>query len=78
MFPKIPKVTKDALIARLHEGERIVPAHINKQLEGIKNEDLPKLIHEKRELVFDFDSLRRSLVMVLREKNHTKRYIERL
>lgn len=78
MFPKLPKVTKDALIARLHEGERIVPAHINKQLEGIKNEELPKLIHEKRELAFDFDSLRRSLVMILREKNHTKRYIERL
>ena len=78
MFPKLPKVTKDALIARLHEGERIVPAHINRQLEGIKNEDLPKLIHEKKDIAFDFDSLRRSLIMILRERNHTKRYIERL
>lgn len=35
---------KDSIHALLMPGERIVPAHINKQLMGIKNADLPKLL----------------------------------
>ena len=38
-----PKGT-DTIHAMINEGERIVPTHINKQLAGIKNEDLPKLL----------------------------------
>lgn len=38
-----PKGT-DTIHAMVNEGERIVPTHINKQLAGIKNEDLPKLL----------------------------------
>jgi hypothetical protein len=38
-----PKGT-DTIHAMVNEGERIVPTHINKQLGGIKNEDLPKLL----------------------------------
>jgi hypothetical protein len=34
---------KDSVLAWLMPGERIVPTEINKQLGGIKNEDLPKL-----------------------------------
>lgn len=35
----------DTVHARLNIGERVVPTEINKQLAGIKNEDLPKLLH---------------------------------
>lgn len=38
-----PKGT-DTIPAYLNEGERVVPTHINQQLKGIKNEDLPKLM----------------------------------
>lgn len=34
----------DTIHARLNIGERVVPTEINKQLAGIKNEDLPKLL----------------------------------
>jgi hypothetical protein len=34
---------KDSVLAWLMPGERVVPTEINKQLGGIKNEDLPKL-----------------------------------
>lgn len=34
----------DTVHARLNIGERVVPTEINKQLSGIKNEDLPKLL----------------------------------
>lgn len=34
----------DTVHARLNIGERVVPTEINKQLAGIKNEDLPKLL----------------------------------
>lgn len=36
--------TSDSIQARLSKGERVVPAHINELLGGIKNDDLPKLI----------------------------------
>lgn len=34
----------DTIHAMLNEGERVVPTEINKQLKGVKNEDLPKLM----------------------------------
>ena len=77
-FPKIPHLAKDAFLARLHEGERVVPAHINAKLGGIKNEDLPKLVSEKREVSFDFDSFRNALITIIREQNRKNRYIDRL
>jgi hypothetical protein len=40
---RIPNAVRDALIVRVHEGERIVPAHINRQLRGVKNEDLAEV-----------------------------------
>jgi hypothetical protein len=69
---KIPNAVRDALIVRVHEGERIVPAHINKQLQGIKNEDLPKLITSER-IEFDTDSFLNTIDIVLRKKGETKR-----
>ncbi|CAA7196822.1 hypothetical protein [Chryseobacterium potabilaquae] len=35
---------RDTIPAMLNIGERIVPTYINKQLKGIKNKDLPKLL----------------------------------
>lgn len=35
---------RDTIPAMLHEGERVVPADINKQLKGIPNADLPSLL----------------------------------
>jgi ribosomal protein S19 len=69
---KIPNAVRDALIVRVHEGERIVPAHINKQLQGIKNEDLPKLTTKER-IEFDTDSFLNTIDIVLRKKGETKR-----
>jgi len=37
--------TSDSIPAKLSKGERIVPANINKQLAGISNKDLPKIIN---------------------------------
>lgn len=34
----------DTIPAMLHEGERVVPSYINKELLGIKNKDLPTLV----------------------------------
>jgi hypothetical protein len=36
--------TSDSITAKLSKGERVVPAHINEQLIGIRNEDLPELL----------------------------------
>ncbi len=36
--------TSDSILARLSVGERVVPAGINRQLAGIPNADLPKLM----------------------------------
>ena len=35
---------RDDVPSMLRRGERVVPVHINKQLKGIKNADLPKLL----------------------------------
>jgi hypothetical protein len=43
---------KDTIPIMAHEGERIVPSYINKQLKGIKNSDLPKLIEGN---LFDYN-----------------------
>jgi hypothetical protein len=69
---RIPNAVRDALIVRVHEGERIVPAHINKQLRGIKNEDLPKLATTTR-IEFDADSFLNTFDLIIRRKNETKR-----
>jgi hypothetical protein len=37
--------TSDSIPARLSKGERVVPAAINKQLMGISNKDLPKIVN---------------------------------
>ncbi len=69
---KIPNAVRDALIVRVHEGERIVPAYINKQLQGIKNEDLPKLITKER-IEFDMDSFLNTIDIIRRRTGETKR-----
>lgn len=69
---KIPNAVRDALIVRVHEGERIVPAYINKQLQGIKNEDLPKLITKER-IEFDTDSFLNTIDIIRRRTGETKR-----
>ena len=42
--------TSDSILARVSKGERIVPAHINEQLNGIPNSMLPKMLN------FDFSA----------------------
>jgi ribosomal protein S19 len=74
---RIPNVVRDALIVRVHEGERIVPAHINKQLRGVKNEDLPKLV-AGGEVSFDYDRFLDTLDVVLSKRNSVKRVRRRL
>jgi len=69
---RIPNVVRDALIVRVHEGERIVPAHINRQLRGVKNEDLPKLA-AGGEVSFDYDRFLDTLDVVLSKRNSVKR-----
>ena len=74
---RIPNAVRDALIVRVHEGERIVPAHINRQLRGVKNEDLPKLV-AGGEVSFDYDRFLDTLDVVLNKKNSVKRVKRRL
>jgi molybdopterin converting factor small subunit len=74
---RIPNAVRDALIVRVHEGERIVPAHINRQLRGVKNEDLPKLV-AGGEVSFDYDRFSETMDVVLRKNNSVKRVKRRL
>jgi myosin heavy subunit len=74
---RIPNAVWDALIVRVHEGERIVPAHINRQLRGVKNEDLPKLAAGGG-VSFDYDRFSETLGVVLRKNNSVKRVWRRL
>jgi myosin heavy subunit len=74
---RIPNAVRDALIVRVHEGERIVPAHINRQLRGVKNEDLPKLV-ASGEVSFDYDRFSETMDVVLRKNNSVKRVKRRL
>jgi uncharacterized phage infection (PIP) family protein YhgE len=74
---RIPNAVRDALIVRAHEGERIVPAHINRQLRGVKNEDLPKLV-AGGEVSFDYDRFLDTLDVVFRKQNSVKRVRRRL
>ena len=72
---RIPNAIRDALIVRVHEGERIVPASINRQLGGIKNEELPLLVREansKAHVEFDYDSLSRTIVSAITEGSKKK------
>ncbi len=72
---RIPNAVRDALIVRVHEGERIVPAHINRLLGDIKNEDLPRLIKEAStgaRVEFDYDSLSRTIVTSIAEGSKKK------
>jgi hypothetical protein len=74
---RIPNAVRDALIVRVHEGERIVPAHINRQLRGVRNEDLPKLV-AGGEVSFDYDRFSETMDVVLRKNNSVKRVKRRL
>jgi hypothetical protein len=74
---RIPNAVRDALIVRVHEGERIVPAHINRQLKGVKNEDLPKLVAGGG-VSFDYDRFLDTLDVVLSKRNSVKRVKRRL
>jgi len=74
---RVPNAVRDALIVRVHEGERIVPAHINRQLRGVKNEDLPKLV-AGGEVSFDYDRFLDTLDVVLRKQKNVKRAKRRL
>ena len=71
---RIPHAARDALIVRVHDGERIVPADINRQLGGVRNEDLPKLVRGGGEISFDVDSFYQSLDTIIRKHNTVKRY----
>ncbi len=78
---RIPGAVRDALIVRVHEGERIVPADINKQLGNIKNEDLPKLVNTTTttaRVEFDYDSLSGTIVTSINEGNKKKKIRRRL
>lgn len=63
---KIQGLVRDAFVVRVHEGERIVPANINRQLGGVRNEDLPKLIRGG-EVEVKYDKVADTIVEVLRK-----------
>jgi hypothetical protein len=69
---KVNNLSRDAFIVRVHEGERIVPAHINKQLRGIKNEDLPKMINQSVKIEFDYDKIVDAIAVAIERKNYKK------
>jgi len=77
---RIPGAIRDALIVRVHEGERIVPADINRKLGNIKNEDLPKIINNATttRVEFDYDSLSNTIVTSINEGNKKKNIRRRL
>jgi hypothetical protein len=77
---RIPGVVRDALIVRVHEGERIVPADINRKLGNIRNEDLPKVINANTttRVEFDYDSLSNVIVTSINEGNKKKKIRRRL
>jgi len=78
---RIPGAIRDALIVRVHEGERIVPADINRKLGDIKNEDLPKIINSPTpttRVVFDYDSLSNTIVTSINEGYKKKNIRRRL
>jgi hypothetical protein len=69
---KLFRTSKDAFLARVHEGERIVPAHINRHLQGVRNEDLPALAAGSS-VSFDADALLQSLAVIVKSKSKTER-----
>jgi len=78
---RIPGAVRDALIVRVHEGERIVPANINRQLGGIRNEDLPKVVQQgtgTARVEFDYDSLTNTIVTSITEGSKRKKIKRRL
>jgi hypothetical protein len=78
---RIPGAVRDALIVRVHEGERIVPADINRQLGGIRNEDLPKVVQQgssTARVEFDYDSLSNAIVTSITEGGKRKKVKRRL
>jgi len=78
---RIPGAVRDALIVRVHEGERIVPADINRQLGGIRNEDLPKVVQQGSagaRVEFDYDSLSNAIVTSINEGSKRKKVKRRL
>jgi chromosome segregation ATPase len=78
---RIPGAVRDALIVRVHEGERIVPANINRQLGGIRNEDLPKAVQQgtgTARVEFDYDSLTNTIVTSITEGGKRKKVKRRL
>jgi len=78
---RIPGAIRDALIVRVHEGERIVPADINRQLGNIKNEDLPKIVNSVNttaRVEFDYDTLSNTIVTSIKEGNKKKNIRRRL
>jgi len=78
---RIPNAVRDALIVRVHEGERIVPADINRKLGNIKNEDLPKMVNaasSTTRVEFDYDSLSNTIVTSINEGNKKKNIRRRL
>jgi len=78
---RIPGAFRDALIVRVHEGERIVPADINRKLGNIKNEDLPKIVNNTTtttRIEFDYDSLSNTIVTSINEGNKKKKIRRRL
>lgn len=74
--PKMPNIARDAYIVRVHEGERIVPAHINRQLGNVPNERLPELLNSN--INFEYDKFRDALVYVVRKANKLQRKYDRL
>jgi hypothetical protein len=78
---RIPGAVRDALIVRVHEGERIVPANINRQLGGISNEDLPKVVQQGSTMArveFDYDSLSNAITTSITESNKKRKIKRRL
>jgi len=74
---KVKNTIYDTLIARVEQGERIIPSHLNRKVQNMSNEELiSKAINASSNvnINFDVDSFREALSVVISAKNNTKKY----
>lgn len=75
---KLNNTIQDAVLARLHVGERVVPADINKRLKGIKNEQLLQMVEKNERVTMDYDSMINAIAVAIRRNNKQSRIIRKI
>lgn len=76
--PNISNAVQDAVLARLHVGERVVPADINKRLRNIRNEQLPQLVERSEKVEMDYDSMLNAISLAVKSNNKQTRIIRKI